>query len=92
MLNPPIQLTEYLLKLNFSSSFVFSLVSPPEIEYEIMITPLNKAHGLYSCPTGILRSAKPLLVDFYLYLKKKSVECGTYPSKLKLAKVILIQK
>ena len=91
MLNPPIQFTENLSKLKLSSSFVFSLV-PPKIEYEIITTPLNKAHGLYSCPTGIFRSAKHIIRRSLSILKNKSVERGIYLSKLKLSKAIPIQK
>ena len=52
MPNPPKQFTEYLPKLNFAGSFFFKPVWPPEIELEIMTTPLNKAYGLYYSKIG----------------------------------------
>ena len=52
------QFTEYLPELNFASSFFFNPVSPPDIELEIMTTPINKVHGLYSFRTCILSSAR----------------------------------
>ena len=79
--------------LNFASSFFFNPVSPPEIEFEIMTTPINKAYGLYSFPPHILRSAKHNIISQPLSLFiNKSLENSVYPSKLKLAKVIPIYK
>ena len=49
---------------------------------------LNKAHGLYSFPICILRSAKHLLSHPLSLFINKSVKHGIYPSKLKLVKVI----
>ena len=62
-----------------------------------MNTPLRpfhsiKAHGLYSFPTSILRSARHILSHPLSALINMSVEQGIYPSKLKLAKVIPICK
>ena len=48
MPNPSKQFSEYLPNLSDPGSFFFNPVSPLEIENEIMSTPLNKAHGLYS--------------------------------------------
>ena len=50
------------LPLNVPScSFVFDSVIPSEIELEIMLTPINKSHGLYSCPTRLLKNAHVIL-------------------------------
>ena len=57
-----------------------------------MTIQLNKAHGLYSFPTRILRSAKHIISQPLSMIINKSIEYGTYPSKLKLAKVIPIYK
>ena len=92
MPNSPKQFTDYLPKLDFASSFFFNPVSPSEIDSEIMTIQLNKAHGLYSFPTRILRSAKHIISQPLSMLINKSIEYGTYPSKLKLAKVIPIYK
>lgn len=37
------------------SSFAFNLVTPAEVELEISRIPNNKSHGLYSCPTQLLK-------------------------------------
>ena len=84
--------SEYLPRLNYSDSVFFNPVSPAEIESEIMLLPLNKASGLYSIPTRILKSArhiisKPLADIIYI-----SIIMGKYPSKLKQAKVIPVFK
>ena len=92
MPNPLKQFTKYLPKLNSSGSFFFNPVSPSEIELEIMTIPKNKAHGLYSLPIRILRSAQHIISLPLSIIINKSLECGTYPSKLKLAKVIPIYK
>ena len=57
-----------------------------------MTIPQNKAHGSYSVPIRILRSAKQVISQPLSIIINKSLECGTYPSKLKLAKVIPIYK
>ena len=84
--------TKYLPKESFPNSFVFELVSPNEIEKEIMAIPLNKAHGLFSCPVRILRWARLTLSKPLSDLFNMSIQNGTYPSKLKFAKVIPVHK
>ena len=37
------------------SSFAFNLVTPAEVESEILRIPINKSHGLYSCPNQLLK-------------------------------------
>ena len=37
------------------SSFAFNLVTPAEVESEILHIPINKSHGLYSCPNQLLK-------------------------------------
>ena len=92
MPNPPKNFSEYLPDLSDPGSFFFNPVSPLEIENEIMNTPLNKAHGLYSFPNRILRSAKHIISQPLSVLINRSIENGIYPSKLKLAKVIPLYK
>ena len=53
--------SRYLPKCNNAKSFGFDLALPAEIEAEIKLTPLNKAHGLYSCPTRIFRVASHII-------------------------------
>ena len=38
-----------------NSSFAFNLVTPAEVELEILRIPSNKYHGSYSCPTQLLK-------------------------------------
>ena len=51
----------YVPQLDFASSFFFNTVSPSEIDSQIMTIQLNKARGLCSSPTRILRSAKHII-------------------------------
>ena len=85
------QFSEYLPQVNCPDSFFFNSVSS-EIELEIMTIPQNKAHGLYSFPTHILRSVKHIISQPLSILLNKSLEHGIYPTQLKLAKVIPIYK
>ena len=83
---------DYLLKSRNADSFFFNPVTQTEIDSEIMNTPFNKSHGLYSFRTRILRSTRHILSHLLSALVNMSVEQGIYPSKLKLAKVIPIYK
>ena len=86
------QFYEYLPHVNYPGSFFFNPVSPSESELQIMTIPQNIAHGLYSFPTHILRSAKHIISQPLSILLKKSIENEIYPTKLKLVKVIPIYK
>ena len=90
--NISVPFTDYLPTTNMSGSFVFDPTSPHEIELEIIQTPLNKAYGLYSCPTRILRCARYIISQPLSDIINNSVSQGIYPSKLKHAKVIPIYK
>ena len=52
--------TEYL-SVYYNESFFFNPVAALVIENGIVSILLNKAHGLYCCPTRILRSAEHIL-------------------------------
>ena len=81
------------LPLNVPScSFVFDSVFPSEIELEIMLTPINKSHGLYSCPTRLLKCSRHIISAPLATVINKSVQRGIFPSKLKHAKIIPIFK
>ena len=84
--------SEYLPQVNSTGSFFFNPVSSSEIELEIMAIPQNKAHGLYSFLTHILRSAKHIISQPLSIVLNKSLAHGIYPTKLKLPKVIPIYK
>ena len=75
-----VHFSRYLPKCNNAKSFAFDLALPAEIEAEIKLTPLNKAHGLYSCPTRILRVASHIISPLATIINK-SVEYGVFPSK-----------
>ena len=81
------------LPLNVPScSFVFDSVLPSDIEFEIMLTPINKCHGLYSCPTRLLKCSRHIISAPLATLINNSVQRGIFPSKLKHAKIIPIFK
>ena len=89
---PPNRHFSEYLRGNYMKSFFFDPVTPNEIEREILSIPLNKAHGLYSCPNRILRSARHILSIPLAKLMNLSVISGEYPSKLKHAKVTPVFK
>ena len=49
--------------------------------------PNNKSYGFYSCPVSILKHASDIISDVLTKILNKSIELGTFPSKLKMAKV-----
>ena len=65
--------------MNFDSSSFFNPVSPPDLELDIMTTPIDKVYGLYSFPTHILRSAKHIISQPLSLVIIKSLEKGIYP-------------
>ena len=84
--------SQYLPQRAGASSFLFHPVLSHEIQAEIMSLPVNKALGLYSCPVRILKLSSELLACPLVTIINKSVDSGTYPSKLKHAKIIPIFK
>ena len=57
-----------------------------------MLTPTNKFHGLYSCPTRLLKCSCHIISAPLATLINNSVQRGIFPSKLKHAKIIPIFK
>ena len=74
------------------SSFVFNLVTPAEVELEILRIPNNKSHGLYSCPTQLLKYSSKVVSSTLAEIINLSISSGMYPKKLKMAKIIPIFK
>ena len=74
------------------SSFVFNLVTPAEVELEILRIPNNKSHGLYSCPTQLLKYSSKVVSSTLAEIINLSISSGMYPNKLKMAKIIPIFK
>ena len=70
------------------SSFAFNLVTPAEVELEISRIPNNKSHGLYSCPTQLLKYSSNVVSSILAEMINLSISSGTYPTKLKMAKII----
>ena len=73
MPNPFKQFSESLPQVNAPGSFFFNPISPSEIELEIMTITQNKAHGLYSFPIHILRSAIHIINQPLSLLLNKSI-------------------
>ena len=84
--------TDYYRQTSHLNSFFFVPVTPYEVQLEILSISNNKAHGLYSSPTSILKCASSTLSYVLANIFNASINCGNYPSKLKHAKVIPIYK
>ena len=93
-LPPSQQEYRHFLSMNKSPhiSFLFDPVTATEIELEILSLPDNKAHGLYSCPTKLLKCTSKILSNTLAKIFNLSVSTGSYPSKLKKSKIIPIFK
>ena len=76
-LDPPVQ-----------SSFYFDPFVPAEVEDEIKVLPNNKAYGLYSCPVSILKLSSHITSQPLAQIFNVSVSSGSFPAKLKTAKVV----
>ena len=86
----------YMKYLNNSkspdTSFFFEPVTSHEVKLEILSIPKNKSHGLYSCPTQLLKCSCDIISPVLANLLNKSISLGAYPSKLKMSKIIPIYK
>ena len=74
------------------SSFAFNLVTPAEVELEILRIPNIKYHGSYSCPTQLLKYSSNVVSSILAEMLNLPILSGTYPTKLKMAKIIPIFK
>ena len=52
----------------------------------------KKSYGFYSCPVSLLKHASDIISGILTKIFNKSIDLGTFPSKLKMAKVIPIFK
>ena len=85
--------TEYLR--NSSSpelSFFFRPVTPSEIQFQILSIPNSKSHGLYSCPTQLLKYSSEVISPVLSDILNTSVSLGAYPQNLKYQKLYLSSK
>ena len=68
------------------SSFLFQPVLPEELS-EILLVPNDKSDGLYSSPTKLLKCSSAVTAPVLSGILNTSIRLGTYPSKLKIAKI-----
>ena len=52
----------------------------------------NKSYGLYSCPICLLKDSRQILGEPLAIIFNTSIESGSFPTKLKIAKVIPLFK
>ena len=74
------------------TSFFFKPVISHEVKLEILAIPKNKSHGLYSCPTKLLKCSCDIISPVLANFLNKSISLGAYPSKLKMSKIIPVYK
>ena len=79
-------------KNEIPSELMFKPVTAREVDIEILALPNNKSHGLYSCPTKLLKYSNTIISDILAKIVNLSATSGSYPSKLKKAKVIPVFK
>ena len=83
--------TDYLRKSKSpDSSFFFKPVTPCEVKFQILSIPKNKSHGLYSCPTQLLKYSCDIISPVLSDILNASVTLGSCPTKLKMSKIIPI--
>ena len=58
------------------------------VKLKMSALPNNNSHRLYSCPTRLLKYSSAIISDILAKIVNLSVISGSYPSKLKKAKVI----
>ena len=80
--------SEYLHGRCSINSFFFDPVTQPATERVILSLPYNKACGLYSCPTRLIKCAYCILGQPLVDLINISVGCSIHPPQLKHAKVV----
>jgi len=78
--------------VNNPKTFYFDPVTLGEVESEILLLPSNKSHGVYLCPVSILKVRKCFISQPLMEIMNASILEGTFPSKLKLAKVVPVFK
>ena len=74
------------------SSFFFQPVLPEELRSEILLVPNDKCYGLYSSPTKLLKCSSAVIAPVLTDILNTSIRLGTYPSKLKMAKITPVFK
>ena len=59
-----------------------------KLQIEILLVPNDQSCGLYSSPTKLLKSSSAVIAPVLSEILNKSIRLGTYPSKLKIAKIL----
>ena len=83
--------TDYLKDRNGHSIFL-TATEPLEIETIIMSFNNSKSVGPYSIPMRLLKSLGKPVSEAFLLIVNDSFSNGTYPSKLKVGKVVALHK
>ena len=84
--------SSYLPKSSTLGSFAFQPVTLSEVELEILSTPHKKGYGLFCCPIRMLKCASKIISKPLCKIINDSITSGVFPSRLKHAKVIPINK
>ena len=84
--------SDYLTPRNDEVSFVFRPIEPEEIVTEILTLSSNKSYGLYLYPIRVLKCSREIRGEPLAIIFNTSIGSGTFPTKLKVAKVIPIFK
>ena len=76
------------------SSFYFRPVTASEVETEILSIPMIRKHGLYSCPTLLLKYVSDIMIiSLPLATLLNVCVCqGVYPPNLELSKIVPVFK
>ena len=90
--DPKIHFMDYLRDVNQLNLFFFTPITEDEVEREIIMTPNNKAYGLYSLPVTIFKCARHILKKPLAEIFNIPLAQGKFSSKLKTAKVTPIYK
>ena len=77
--------------LQFHPSF-FQPVLTEELRSEILLVPNDKSYGLYSSPTKLLKCSSAVIAPVLSEILNTSIRLGTYPPKLKIAKITPVFK
>ena len=77
--------------LQFHPSF-FQPVLPEELLSEMLLVQNDKSYVLYSSPTKLLKCSSAFIAPVLSQILNTSIRLGTYPSKLRIAKITPVLK
>ena len=90
---PKNPLLNFLTKTNhLQLHFSFVRYLQTKLNWKFFLCLTKKSYGFYSCPVSILKHASDIISDVLSKILNKSIDLATFPSKLKMAKVIPIFK